>query len=243
MGDVEKLIQVLQERFSHVTPGDDYAWDNAALNVIDCVLSLNRQYYSFVVPRIRGFSERHPDIVAIHQLDALIDAYATPLEFMREELRYRDEQRAQTLRDAVQYMLAVQDDYPGDTEVERLHAWAHAVTPEDSKKVGVRGFGLAAFQYMRMLFGAQTAKPDVYIKRFVSDIIGRNVSDLKALELLEAAAQQTGLPLRQVDKAIWDEQEAQRQAALALPPMSEDDIQVEIEAYRQEKQTVGARSS
>ena len=29
--------------------------------------------------------------------------------------------------------------------------------------VGVRGFGLAGFQYMRMLFGAQTAKPDIHI--------------------------------------------------------------------------------
>jgi hypothetical protein len=39
-----------------------------------------------------------------------------------------------------------------------------------------------------MLLGAQTAKPDVHVRRFVSGIVGRSVGDVEALTLLEASA-------------------------------------------------------
>jgi hypothetical protein len=56
-----------------------------------------------------------------------------------------------------------------------------------------------------MLFGAQTTKPDRHIKQFVAEVIGRPVSDMNALLLLEKAAERTQLPLREVDAAIWHE--------------------------------------
>jgi len=54
-----------------------------------------------------------------------------------------------------------------------------------------------------MLFGVQTTKPDVHIIRFVSEVLGKKVNDVTALSLLERAAKQTGLPLREVDNIIW----------------------------------------
>jgi hypothetical protein len=68
----------------------------------------------------------------------------------------------------------------------------------------VPGFGLGGFQYLRMLFGAQTTKPDVHIIRFVSEAIGRKIADIKALYLLERAAKQAGLPIRELDITIWE---------------------------------------
>jgi hypothetical protein len=61
------------------------------------------------------------------------------------------------------------------------------------------------FQHLRMLFGAQTTKPDVHIRNFVSEVIGRKVNDYTALALLEQASAQTNLPLHEVDGAIWSE--------------------------------------
>jgi hypothetical protein len=66
-----------------------------------------------------------------------------------------------------------------------MAAWAG---PGDYLSVAARGFGLAGFQYLRMLFGAQTTKPDIHIIRFVSTIIGRKVTDVQALYLLERTA-------------------------------------------------------
>ena len=55
-----------------------------------------------------------------------------------------------------------------------------------------------------MLLGAQTTKPDVHIIRFFSNIVGRKVTDVQALYLLDRAAKRAGLPIRELDIAIWE---------------------------------------
>lgn len=106
-----------------------------------------------------------------------------------------------------------QCDYDGHSEADRLRQWALAASPGDYILVGVKGFGLSGFQYLRMLSGAQTSKPDVHIRRFVSKVIGRRVSDHVALALLERAAKRAGLPLRAVDGAMWEQHLRNEQTA------------------------------
>lgn len=77
--------------------------------------------------------------------------------------------------------------------------------PSDSAYVGVMGFGPAGFQYLRMLFGAQTTKPEVHIRRFVSAAVGSPVSDVQALNLLETAGKLLDYPLAVLDYAIWEQ--------------------------------------
>ena len=62
---------------------------------------------------------------------------------------------------------------------------------------------LQSFQYLCMLFGVDTTKPDIYIIRFVSGLLNRNVSDLEAHALLEAACERIGVSVRAVDNLIW----------------------------------------
>jgi hypothetical protein len=63
----------------------------------------------------------------------------------------------------IRYLLDVQADFKEQDEEARLHAWAEWARPGDYLALNVPGFGLAGFQYLRMLFNAQTAKPDVHI--------------------------------------------------------------------------------
>ncbi len=207
MDEIDKLAQVLKKRFSYVAVRDDYGWCSPPLNVLACVLSLNRRYNSFVVPRVKAFAERKPNVVELTQLLELIDSYESSTHFSIQELNYNHSQRAQTLRGVVEYLINTQRKYnSGSTERERLQRWAISVGPRDAVSVGVRGFGLSGFQFLRMLFGAQTTKPDRHIKRFVSEVVGRSVNDETAIVLLEQAAQRVRLPLRAVDGAIWEEQ-------------------------------------
>lgn len=205
MTEVEQVAAVLQQQFGHVQPRAIYGWSNSALNVLDCVLSLNRQYNRFVLPRVTQFAQKHPAIHELAQLRTLIAEYATPLDFSKVELNYNDARRAQVLVNVIEYLLEVQLEHEGRNEMERLASWAIQARPADYVLVGIPGFGLAGFQYLRMLFGAQTTKPDVHIIRFVSAIIGRRATAVQALYLLERAAKRTGLPLREVDGAIWQE--------------------------------------
>lgn len=203
MSDLEHLTKVLNDRFGSVAAVKVYGWPHSHLNVIDCILSLNRRYAAFALPRVEKFSKAHPNITELTQLLELIETYPDPTHFCVSQLSYNDAARAATLVGVTKYLLDIQHDFSGNTENERLRAWAAAARPGDYAFVGVRGFGLAGFQYLRMLFGVQTTKPDVHIIRFVSEVLGKKVNDVTALSLLERAAKQAGLPLREVDNIIW----------------------------------------
>ena len=176
-----------------------------AVLVIDCVLSLNRPYDTLVVPRLDTFVQRHPNIQRVTDLAKLIESYPTPHAFVQQELDYNHEARANTLASVVKYVCTiVEDAQTVEEEKETLKRWAIQAEPQDHLTLNIRGFAIAGFQYLRKLFGADTTKPDIYIKRFISDILNRNVSDVKSLHLLEAASKRVGISVRDVDSYIWN---------------------------------------
>lgn len=57
---------------------------------------------------------------------------------------------------------------------------------------------------MRMLFGANTVKPDVHVSRFMKSCLGHSVSDLRQVQLLEEAALLLGIRAIDLDTTIWE---------------------------------------
>jgi hypothetical protein len=172
-----------------------------ASSALRCVHVADR----FCQPRVLRFSERNPNVNTLSALSRLIKRYPSLLAFTIAELDYRDAARAQTLLDVTEHLVHVQREFSGKTESVRLRQWAKSVGPEEWKAQRIRGFGLSGFQYLRMLLGVQTTKPDIHIRRYVSGVIGRAVTDVNALALLEQAAERLKLPLRSLDYAIWSE--------------------------------------
>ena len=153
---------------------------------------------------MQQFANQHPEVDTLTRLLHLVNKYPTPLEFSIKELDYRDEGRAATLVGVLTYLLQAQKAFKGSSETSRLRQWASKAKPIDYEALGIRGFGLSGFQYLRMLFRAQTAKPDVHIRRLVSKAVGHAVGDAQALTLLESAAKHLKWPLLALDNAIWD---------------------------------------
>ena len=173
-----------------------------AVLVIDCVLSLNRPYKTFVVPRLNTFTERHPEIQQITDLANLMAIYPTPHAFVQQELNYNHEDRARILHEVVMFLCTIVQQTPTIPEEKALKQWV-VQAQSQIHRLNIKGFGVAGFQYLCMLFGADTTKPDIYIIRFVSQLLNRNVSDVEARDLLEAASERVGLPVRAVDSFIW----------------------------------------
>lgn len=203
--DVDRLADALQRDFPDAKPSQDRAWSRSpALRVIDCVLSLNRRYDDFVVPRLDRFEHEQPHVTSIHSLRALVDSYQSPADFSIAALHYNHRERAEILSKVIDFCLGIVTNAPADTEEWRLQQWAQSAEPKGYSVLGIPGFALSGFQYLRMLFGANTAKPDVHIRDYVSAAVNRRVSDLEALYLLEAAARKRSISLRNADTNIWE---------------------------------------
>jgi hypothetical protein len=203
--DHDKLVTALRQLAPTVRQSSDRAWlREAAVRVIDCVLSLNRRYDSFVVPKLDRFEREHRDIHTVTDLQKLIATYSSPDRFVSEALGYNHEERAATLSAVVDWLATVSGNGSYATQLSNLEQWAAAALPTDYALRRIYGFGLSGFQYLRMLFGANTAKPDIHIRRFVETCVGHTVSDIEALLLLERAAPEAGIPLRDLDTTIWE---------------------------------------
>lgn len=220
--DVDRVIDVLRSMFPGGSP--QFRLDNwpcPALNVLDCVLSLNRNYKHFCKPKVAKFADTHQEVQSLDELLRLIERHKTPLEFSQKELEYNDKRRAGVLVGVTKYLISAQEIFDGETEMRRLGRWAVSVTSRDYKTPGVPGFALSGFQYLRILFGADTAKPDVHIRRFASEAVGRKIGDEKALALLEAAAARLGWSLCAVDHEIWETRAEKKKPSSAECPMRE----------------------
>jgi hypothetical protein len=92
-------------------------------------------------------------------------------------------------------------DGAGATQLAKLKSWA-----KDAGYGGhnprIPGLGLAGFQYLRMLSGANTTKPDIRIRQWVAKTVGHPVSPIRALRLLELAAPVADACLRDADTTI-----------------------------------------
>jgi hypothetical protein len=204
--DHSKVVAALRHRAQSICPSSDRAWRREpAVRVVDCILSLNRRYDSFVVPRLDCFEQTQSDVRTVSDLHGLMKRYPSSDAFVTQVLDYRHSERAATLWSVVKWLVTVSGTGASAEQLANLQNWAVRAQPSDYTALRIRGFGLAGFQYLRMLFGANTTKPDIHIRRFVEACVGHPVSDIYALQLLERAATELGIALRDLDTTIWEE--------------------------------------
>ncbi len=204
----EADAKLVAEAIARDFPGDPggEAWWIAeqppAARVIDCVLSLRRSYDAVCLPRVKEFLSKFP---AVRSCQDLADQIALdPKRFGPDVLRIDSPPLGERMLAVAQHLIDAQQRFEGKDELERLRGWAMWSRPGDYLALEIHRFGLAGFQYLRMLFGADTTKPDVHIIRYVSTVIGRPVSDVNALYILERAGQISGRSVRRLDNVIWE---------------------------------------
>lgn len=111
--------------------------------------------------------------------------------------------RAELLRRFVAYFAA-----RGVTTQEHLKQWATEANFDRDFKGKVKGAGYAIYQWLVMRQGIETVKPDLWIHRFLQDVLGYAVSDQIAVQLLERAARELGVRAYELDWRIWEYQRA-----------------------------------
>ena len=204
--DVDRLVAHLRSlrlRYDFEPPAE-HCYTSATLILCDAVLSANRRYKEFVLPRLELLRLKGIDRQSLSELVELIER-AGEVAFT-QVWNYNDLTRVRRLRNLAQRFIALKQNYGLTNDLEVLQKWAQVSTVGDCDRFGVPGIGLATFQYLRILCGIETVKPDVHLRQAVRDGLNRKVSDdKKVIELLEAASQRMSVPAkRRLDYAIWD---------------------------------------
>lgn len=215
--DATQLIERLKRDFPALPGPDQNIWSTPpSAKIIDCVLSLRMNYAQVVVPRVDRFVRDHPEVRSCAALVDLIRQHPSPAAFSASVLNMKHATKGAAILAVAQHLLGEQARFEGSEE-DRLSQWARWARPGDFIAFVAPGFGIAGFQYLRMLFGADTIKPDVHILRYVQDAIGHPLAEGPAVYLIERVAALMGVNARGIDKAIWERGAAAAGAARIVP--------------------------
>lgn len=179
---------------------DDYV-DNLMLTVLDYAL------HTAIVVNAMEYFKKHarPEIRTAAQLEAVLGRYPDDREGNLElalhlwGMRYWN--RARQLRDLVAYFLARHV-----TTQEALCRWAVESDFARDFQGRVRGLSYAVYQWLVIRQGVETIKPDVWVKRFVQETIGRLPSDEEVVDVLVKVARMVDRGPHELDWAIWEAQ-------------------------------------
>ncbi len=198
--EVDKMaifISDLNLDFSLV-PGELNYHDPVSI-LVDATLSINRPYKKFVVPRVEKVKEYN--LNSLDELGQMIENIG--VEEMNDFWNYKHRERVIILRNLVKKFLDFKNDYQMDDDMKVLYKWGDEARVEDWKSFGVKGIGFTTFQYLRILCGAETVKPDIHIKRAVEAAVGHSVPLERVVSIVESTAKKMDLSARRLDYALW----------------------------------------
>ena len=170
--------------------------------VVDVVASRQRKYEARVVPLVAKWEKFAGGDSLIHLLDK-----GTPTKLLG--LRIGE---AETIKNIASNFLDFGERLGIGNENEICARWAHEVEDmrfayELDPIVGsVKGIGLALFNYMRMLSGADSIKPDVRIKKRLNQL-GFKVpkNEISVMYLCELISKDLQISLLELDQLLWFE--------------------------------------
>lgn len=178
---------------------DDYV-ENLMLTVLDF------QMHGTTVDRATQYYRKHRCAsIRTHQdMTSLLGQYPDTkegnLQIAQYLWGYNFWSRVELLRRLIAYLEA-----NGVSSQEELQAWA-VRTNFHQFNGKVKGAGYAIFKWLVMRLGVETIKPDVWIHRFLYSILGRSVTDIEAVNILEKAAHELGIRAYELDWRIWEHQ-------------------------------------
>ena len=208
-----KRITKILARIRQIAP-DPLNRDNTVLDqspavkVINSVPSLGMDYRKVVKPKLDAFRENNPDVIQVSDLANLIASYPTPIDFLNKEFNYKHKpksiMKANAINSVCEKLCGIINASPSVPEEDAIRQWALQAKPEGYRVWNIKGFKLAGFQWLRMLFGADTVKPDRHIVNFLSDTLNEKVSPLESVELIEETSAHSEFSARDIDRIIWN---------------------------------------
>jgi hypothetical protein len=179
-----------------------YIEDDFVTNLMATVLDYQMQSAAVERAIVHFKSTRWDELRTIEDLQDLFEQFQPDREgntAMAQHLwGYNMWTRAQQLRDLTCSFADI-----GVTDQPSLKAWAERSSFGDFQG-RVKGLGPAVYQWLVMRQGVDTVKPDVHVRRFAENAVGRALSDQEVVDGVTGAAAQLGLTALELDWRIWE---------------------------------------
>ena len=206
---ITKILARVRQIAPDPLPRDNTVLDQSpAVKVINSVLSLRRPYKTVVKPKLDAFQENNPDVIQVSDLVDLMARYDTPYDFLKAELGFHSEIKATAIDGVVEKLCGITNASPSVPEENAIRQWALQANPGGYRVWKIKNFGIAGFQWLRMLFGADTVKPDTHILNFLADTLNERFPQtkkkkLEAIALIEETSAHSEFSARDIDRIIW----------------------------------------
>lgn len=173
-----------------------------AVALIEVVLAANRNYNKHVLPNITRIKKNHPYLISFDDLNNILSS-TTKEEFFKI-WGPKDDKKYQTLVNIINEIKKLKKHYPNKSDFEVLNHWANAVDiyKYNDDKIGqIRNIALATLQHLRMVFGANTVKPDQRVIEVLDyEFNVKRPSQLKSIIAVEQISKITKKPALLIDQ-------------------------------------------
>jgi len=178
----------------------------APLIIVDTIFSLRRKYLPMVRNVLRSFYQEFPekDLGRLAKCNPLwLCRKFTPNSSIGDQNHpLSDISRWQNVVEIVKRFL---ENYGDD--IDAIHKWATNVNlcsyQNDPIAKGLRGIGISAIQYLRMQAGVDTVKPEIRVKKVLSDLHVPYRDDLELVELCKKLAMELEIRPIEFDFILW----------------------------------------
>lgn len=195
--DLDKfLFWIKKQDLDFSMKPEEFGYNNPFLIIADAVLSINRQYNTFVKPRIELLKIKFNEINNLDEIYEFICSRGKE-EFMNL-WNYNHLQRVELLIEIIKFFIEYRKENNFGDDLKAMKHWAHS-----KKELPIRGIGFKTNQYLRMMLGVSTVKPDVHLHRAVKEAVSKKVSDKEVVSIIESAANKLNLEATSLDHAIW----------------------------------------
>ncbi len=162
----------------------DLSKKKPALGLISVVLAANRNYNRVVEPNLINIERDCPKLSFFSELKEMINKIGD--EKFYELWGHKDKKKLDTLKEILDIIFKLKEKDTNLSDFEVMNKWANKANFEEDPISKIKNVGLATFQHLRMVFGANTIKPDLRVKQVLEFEFGINgLNDFDVIKKVE----------------------------------------------------------
>jgi hypothetical protein len=202
-------------QIEYIYDSSEYSYTNPILIILDVLLSKNRNYDVIKKNNLDYFEKNYGKIInSLQQVVDLVDENG--LKALGTLINSTYESRIEEIYNTCKAFLEFKYEKGVMDDLEAMKIWANNAKKGDFIW-NIKGIGPAVFQYLQMLLGIDTVKPDVHIMNFLYKVTERKFKEFESIKGFKEIAEYMGIRVADLDYSVWNYQRSLNSHAISFP--------------------------